>query len=316
VKALVYAGGQAVRQVDTVVPPPAAGEVAVAVLQAGVCGTDLCLVKYERPKAEPGMTLGHEFVGLRLDTGERVIVNPLISCGQCAACRRGQDHLCATRQVIGVHRRGGLAETVNVPVANLVPAGSLSNAQAAMADPVATALHAFRLGPPPQGPVAILGAGAIGLCLLFVLKRLGVEDVTVTDLSPQRLELATRGGATRVGASITQVYDVAYDTVGAESTRADAIAKVRPGGTAILVGLHDANLVASAGPIVGDERTIRGSFGYTRAEFREAIGLLADLDTRWIHTVPFAEAEGAFTALLQGRLHPTQVKLQMRFGNS
>jgi threonine dehydrogenase-like Zn-dependent dehydrogenase len=314
-KALVYLGDRTVRQLDVAPPQARDGEVLVQVLQAGVCGTDMCLVRDERPKAEPPMTLGHEFVGLRTDTGERVIVNPLVSCGRCRACGEGRDHLCEKRQVIGVHRAGGFADAVSVPLSNLVPAGAASNAQAAMADPIATALHAFRLGPVPQGPVAILGAGAIGLSLLFVLKRAGVQQITVTDLSPQRRELARHGGADTLAERAEGLYDVVYDTVGAESTRRDAAAHIRAGGTAVLVGLHAADLHLPAGPLIGGERTLRGSFGYTMPEFREAVAMLPDLDVRWIHTVPFGEAEGMFTALLEGRLAPEQVKLQMRFAH-
>lgn len=312
-KALVYLGAQTVRQIEVPAPVAGEGEVLVQVLQAGVCGTDMCLVRDERPKAEPNTTLGHEFVGIRLDTGERVIVNPLVACGACRACREGRAHLCERRQVIGVHRAGGFAETVAVPRHNLVPAGRASLAQAAMADPVATALHACRLGPRPEQGAAILGAGSIGLSLLFVLKRLGVQDVTVTDTSPERLELARLSGADHVAAAAEGTYDVVYDSVGAVATRRDAAARIRVGGTAILVGLHSPDLNLPAGPLVGGERTLRGSFGYTPDEFREAVGMLPDLDTRWVHSVPFAQAEGMFTALLEGRSPPGHVKLQMRF---
>lgn len=311
-KALVYVGGGQVRQRE--MPDAAArdGEVRVTVLQAGICGTDMCIVRDERPKAEAPMTLGHEFVGLRQDTGERVIVNPLLACGRCRACGEGRAHLCERREVIGVHRSGGFAESVSVPVGNLVPAGPTTAAQAAMADPIATALHAFRLGPVPAGPVAVLGAGSIGLSLLFVLKRFGVANITVTDLADERLAFARSGGADATAAQAEGSFDVVYDTVGTVSTRKDAALKVRAGGTAVLVGLHSAELALPAGPLIGGERTIKGSFGYTPDEFREAVAMLPDLDTAWVHTVPFAEAEGLFTALLEGRSPPAQVKLQMR----
>jgi threonine dehydrogenase-like Zn-dependent dehydrogenase len=314
-KALVYIGDAKVRQLEVAPPRPAAGEVMVRVLQAGVCGTDMCVVRDERPKANAPMTLGHEFVGVREDTGERVIVNPLVFCGACRACGEGRAHLCERRQVIGVHRNGGFAEAVAVPEANLVPAGDTTAAQAAMADPIATALHAFRLAHTAIGigPVAVLGAGSIGLSMLFVLKRFGVRDVTVIDLSAERLAFAQEGGADVAARSLDDgPYDVIFDTVGSAGTRKDAAMKVRAGGTAVLVGLHSADLAVPAGPLIGGERTLKGSFGYTPAEFREAVSMLPDLDVRWVHTVPFGEAEGMFTALLEGRTPPGQVKLQMR----
>ena len=311
-KAMVYVGDAKVRQLEVPEPRPGAGEVMVTVLQAGICGTDMCIVRDERPKANAPVILGHEFVGLRQDTGERVIVNPLLACGHCRACKEGRAHLCERRQVIGVHRGGGFAEAVAVPLSNLVPAGDTTAAQAAMADPIATALHAYRLAPLPLGPVAVLGAGSIGLSMLFVLKRFGVRDVTVTDLSPERLAFAREGGADITATGIDGSYDVVFDTVGSAGTRRDAALKVRPGGTAVLVGLHSAELAVPAGPLIGGERTLKGSFGYTPDEFREAVSMLPDLDTRWVHAVPFGQAEGLFTALLEGRSPPGQVKLQMR----
>jgi threonine dehydrogenase-like Zn-dependent dehydrogenase len=313
-KALVYLGDAKVRQLDVASPRPGSGEVMVRVLQAGVCGTDMCVVRDERPKAEPPVTLGHEFVGLREDTGERVIVNPLLACGRCRACGEGRAHLCERRQVIGVHRDGGFAEAVAVPEGNLVPAGRATITQAAMADPIATALHAYRLGAQAigTGPVAILGAGSIGLSLLFVLKRFGVRDVTVTDLSAERRAFADAGGADRTAETIDGSFDAIFDSVGAVATRRDAALKVRPGGVAVLIGLHSADLAFAAGPLIGGERTVKGSFGYTPDEFREAVAMLPDLDTRWVHAVPFAEAEQMFTRLLEGRLPPSQIKLQMR----
>lgn len=313
-KALVYIGDTKVRQLEVPSPQAGVGEVMVRVLQAGVCGTDMCVVRDERPKAEAPMTLGHEFVGLREDTGERVIVNPLLACGHCRACNEGRAHLCERRQVIGVHRSGGFAEAVAVPESNLVAAGSATIAQAAMADPIATALHAYRLAAQAigSGQVAILGAGSIGLSLLFVLKRFGVRDITVTDLSAERRAFADAGGADRTAEAIDGSFDVIFDSVGAVATRRDAALKIRAGGVAVLVGLHSADLAFPAGPLIGGERTVKGSFGYTPDEFREAVSMLPDLDTRWVHTVPFAEAEQMFTRLLEGRLPPGQVKLQMR----
>lgn len=312
-KALVYLGNRTVEQRETPEPIAINGEVAVQVLQAGICGTDLCVIRDERPKVAPPMTLGHEFVGRRCDTGELVIVNPILSCQRCRPCREGRMHLCESRQVLGVHRPGAFAERITVPENRILPASNGTLEQAAMTDPIATALHAFRLAPPPEGPVAVLGAGAIGLSMLFVLRAAGVQDITVTDISQQRLDLALAGGATKVGPAANNVYDVVYDTAGTTATRRDAVLQVRPGGTAVLIGLHSADLLVPAGPIIGGERIVRGSFGYTDEEFREAALLADTLDTRWVHVVPFDEAESVLSALLDGGTDPSQVKIQMRF---
>lgn len=311
-KALVYAGDRSVRfhEVDDIGSAP--GEVALDVLQAGICGTDLCAVRDGRPAVAPLMTLGHEFVARRRDTGALVVANPLLACGACRACLRGKTHLCAARAVIGVHRPGAFAAAVRVPASRLVPIDGVSLQQAALVDPIATALHAFRLAPAPEGPVAVLGAGAIGLSMLFVLKSLGVRDVTVTDLATRRLDYAVAGGADRVAGRAEGSYDVVYDTVGAVATRQDAVLRSIPGGHAVLVGLHSAELQVAAGPLIAGERTVHGSFGYTDAEFREAAGMVRQVPTDWVHTIEFDAAESAFRDLLAGTADPAHVKVQMR----
>ena len=88
----------------------------------------------------------------------------------------------------------------------------------------------------------------------------------------------------------------------------------RRGGVTITAGLPPPNaaLPVPLVQLVAEERTLKGSFGYTPDEFREAVAMLPDLDTSWVHTVPFVEAEGLFTALLEGRSPPRHIKLQMR----
>jgi 2-desacetyl-2-hydroxyethyl bacteriochlorophyllide A dehydrogenase len=311
-KALVYSGTHSVCYHEVKLPVPREDDVAVDVLQAGICGTDMCAVRDGRPAVEPLMTLGHEFVGRRQDTGELVVGNPLLSCGQCRACKRGWSHLCVHRVVLGVHRPGAFTHTVQVPASRLVPMRGVTLEQAALVDPVATALHAFRLAPRPEGPVAVLGAGAIGLSMLFVLKSQGINDVTMTDIAQQRLDFALAGGADAVASRAEGSYDVVYDTVGSVATRQDAVLRCISGGDAVLVGLHSAELNVPAGPVIGGERTIRGSFGYTDDEFREAAALVPRISTDWVHTVGFGDAEFAFQSLLAGRSDPRHVKVQMR----
>lgn len=313
-KALVYSGDYSVCFREVQAPEDAAGEITVDVLQAGICGTDIGAVKHGRPAIAPFMTLGHEFVARRRDTGEMVIGNPLIGCGQCRTCLRGSTHLCANRAVLGVHRPGAFAPSVRLPLSRIVSMQGATLEQAALVDPLATALHAFRLAPRPEGPVAVLGAGAIGLSLLVVLKSEGIEDITVTDLAAERLEYARALGVSRVASRAEGSYDVVYDTVGAPSTRQDAVLRSVAGGHAVLVGLHSPELQVAAGPLIAGERTIHGSFGYTDSEFLEAAKLASQVRTDWVHTIPFDAAESEFQAILAGRSHPAHVKVQMRIG--
>ena len=308
-KALVYAGGQAVRLADVPAPQPVNGEEIVDVLVAGVCGTDLGAVRSGRPPLPIGLAIGHEFVGRRRRDGALVVANPILSCGECRACREGRRHLCERRQVLGVHRSGAFAESVLVPADNLVEVRDLDLTRAAMVEPIATALHAWRLSPMPRREVAVLGAGPIGMSLLHVLKANGIGNITVTDIAPERRVMALQCGADLATERADGSYDAVFDTVGAVATRRNAVENVRPGGTAVLVGLHAPELAVAGGPVVAGERTIRGSFAYTPDEFAEAIGLAASLDTRWIAAVPFDQSERSFSDLLTGAADPARVKV-------
>jgi threonine dehydrogenase-like Zn-dependent dehydrogenase len=314
-KALVYAGARAVRWADVAPPQPANGEDIVDVLVAGVCGTDLGAVRNGRPPLPVGLTIGHVFVGRRRRDGALVVANPILSCATCRCCGEGRHHLCERRQVLGVHRPGAFAESITVPSCNLVEAGALDLTRAAMVEPIATALHAWRLSPMPRRDVAVLGAGPIGMSLLHVLKANGIGNITVTDIAPGRRTLALQCGADIAPAAAEATYDAIFDTVGAVATRRNAIENVRAGGVAVLVGLHSPELAVAGGPVVAGERTIKGSFAYTPDEFREAIGLAASLDTRWIATVPFARSAQAFSDLLGGSADPAQVKVHFQLAD-
>jgi threonine dehydrogenase-like Zn-dependent dehydrogenase len=220
-------------------------------------------------------------------------------------------HLCQNRKVIGFHLPGAFAERIAVPRTNVMPVSGVSMKQAALADVVGTALHAFRLaGPSLTGPVAVLGAGAIGLSVLFVLKKFGIDHITVTDVVHERLEYARLGGADKLEARPTGQYEAVFDTVGMEATRQDAVATVRAGGTAVMIGLHDVQLSVPGGIVVAGEKKIQGSFGYTEGEFLQAARLAAEIDTRWIASIPFSQAEETFSSIMQGRGDPAQAKVQ------
>ena len=307
-RALTYAGDHSVRFVDIPAPRPAAGEEIVDILVAGVCGTDLGAVRSGRPPLPVGLTIGHEFVGRRRD-GALVVANPILSCGECRACREGRPHLCEKRQVLGVHRNGAFAESVSVPAHSLVEVSELDLTRAAMVEPIATALHAWRLSPMPARDVAVLGAGPIGMSLLHVLKANGVVNITVTDIAPERRAMAMQCGADVATETAEGIYEAVFDTVGAIATRRNAVESVRPGGTAVLVGLHSPEFAVAGGPVVAGERTIRGSFAYTHDEFVESIGLARNLDTRWIASVPFDRSADVFAALLTGTADPAGVKV-------
>lgn len=310
-KALVYEGEVALAYRETPEPAAGPGEVLIRVARVGICGTELGAVGKGRPKLEPGVVLGHEFAGFRHDTGEAVAVNPLVACLTCDACRRGDEHLCDVRSVIGVHRNGAFAPLVAVPERNVLPIGNLPPERGALIEPLATGLHALRLIPQTPTRLAIIGAGSIGLAALAAAKRDGVEHISVSDIAHDRLGHARSLGAHVTGVEHKGRFDAVIDAVGTEQTRSRAIELLRAGGTAVLVGLASPQIALVGGPVIAGEKTLRGAFGFTPAEFSEALEIAREIPIEWVATYPLREGSDVFGALLRGAARKGEVKVQL-----
>jgi L-gulonate 5-dehydrogenase len=187
-------------------PEPAAGEVRVRVRYAGICGSDLHIFHGKNPFVAYPRVIGHEFVG-RIDSvgegvsasriGELVVIDPVISCGQCHACRIGRQNVCSRLQVIGVHRDGGFSQYACAPERNayVIPKG-MAQASASVIEPFAVAANVtHRTGVLKEDIALVYGAGPVGLNLLQVLKRVYGVRTFITDHFDERLALARGCGA-------------------------------------------------------------------------------------------------------------------------
>ena len=129
---------------DVAEPEVAEGDVLVQVRSVGICGSELHGARHPGFRMPP-LIMGHEFAGTSAD-GDRVVINPMLSCGHCELCAGGLRQVCRERQIIGVHRAGGFAERVAVPGSTLRPVPDwLSWDAAAMVEPAANAVHAWNL---------------------------------------------------------------------------------------------------------------------------------------------------------------------------
>lgn len=247
-KALRLHGAGDLRLHDEPSPVPAAGEVLLWVTAVGLCGSDrhwfdeggIGDAVLTRP-----LVLGHEFAGV-IETGsragERVAVDPAIPCARCAVCLAGQPHLCLRLRFAGHGSTdGALRSRLTWPeaLAYALP-DSLSDAEAALLEPLGVALHALDLGHVGPGTRAgVFGCGPIGLLLIQALRAGGAAEIIATDVLPHRLEAAAALGATpalEVGEGGLGV-DVAFEAAGEDGAVADAIAATRPGGRVVLVGI-------------------------------------------------------------------------------
>ncbi|WP_447955803.1 Zn-dependent oxidoreductase [Vreelandella sp. EE7] len=202
-----------VAEVD--VPTAGPGEVLVRVAFAGICGSDMHIIHGDNAFVRFPRITGHEFAGVVESTGEgvadvvageRVCVDPVISCGTCYPCRINRPNVCSALEVIGVHRNGGFEEFVAVPAANVhkVPEHIGLDA-AALVEPYTIAANVLDRMQPHQGDqLLILGAGMIGMTILQMARAMGIDEIIVTDVIDERLAAAKELGATHVLNSHTQ----------------------------------------------------------------------------------------------------------------
>ncbi|RMH72177.1 MAG: Zn-dependent alcohol dehydrogenase, partial [Actinomyces sp.] len=221
-------------------PVPAAGddEVLVRVASAGVCGSDLHLLDAGFLE---GRIPGHEIAGHTPD-GTPVAVEPLVSCGVCAACRSGARNRCERHTApLGIELDGGMADALVVPAAALVPLpAGVSPHDACLVEPLAVAVHGLeRVRPAPGERLLVIGGGPIGLAVAAVAVAAGLAVDLVGRHAHQR-EAAERLGARAEESGAPDGFDaypVVVDAVGSSASLAEAVRRVRPEGRIGIVGI-------------------------------------------------------------------------------
>jgi len=271
------------------VPKPgikAPDDVLLKTAVAGLCGSDLHYFVADRVGGEkvayPAI-VGHECSAVveavgraesRLKPGDRVAVEPAISCGTCDQCRGGRPHTCRNLGFLGHpgERDGCLAEYSVMPARNCFPLpAAMTMTEAMLAEPLSIALHAFHFwsrdepsrrkwtpgqspGPrPPSGSanrtMAVLGSGPIGLCVLLTARLNGVRDIYATDKVDERTEAARKSGAIWAGNPVREDIvreilnrqplglDAVFECCGDQAALDQAVELLKPGGTLVFVGI-------------------------------------------------------------------------------
>ena len=311
-----------IRVADEDRPSPGAGESLVRVTAVGLCGSDLHWFTDggigDAQLTHP-LVLGHEFAGVvegGPDDGRRVAVDPARPCGACQQCLEGNRNLCPSVRFAGHGSNdGGLREFLAWPTALLHPVpDSLSDADAAMLEPLGVALHAHDLGKPRVGGVvAVIGCGPIGLCLVQLARAAGARQVVAVEPLRHRREAAGVMGADVVlDADADNVHaalaaatggrgvDVAFEAAGNDAGVALAVAAARPGGRVILAGIpgqdsttFPASVARRKGLTLKLSRRMKDT--YPRATRLAEKGLV-DLAPIVSHTFPLERADEAFRA--------------------
>lgn len=298
-KALRYLGDQRLEVQELPRPIPTEGEVLLRVKACGICGSDVHGWLGRTGRRTPPMTMGHEFSAEvvengpgagKFQTGDGVIVQPINFCNTCKNCKKGLTNYCLNKIFFGVLTRdGAMAEYISVPEKQLypLPAGC-SHMIGALAEPYAVAYGAVKKAGDLQGKrVMIIGAGAIGLCILQLVKLQNPAQILVSDLSDNRLIAAMEFGANATVNPRTTDYlqavkeltdsemiDVSIEAVGVEATANQSIRVLTIGGRSVWVGMSQKDMQIDMQEIVCSAREVLGSFNYTHKEFGEVVALM------------------------------------------
>lgn len=253
------------------------GDVVVHVAVAAICNTDRKLVRKGRHQ---GRVPGHEGAG-RLDDGTPVGIHPDTGCGHCAACRKGWSNRCPDKQSIGIDRDGCLAEQVVVPAAHAVPLDGIDLDVAPLVEPLACCVHAAdragALG--GSGSAVVVGAGAMGILMAWVLEAQG-WDVAICQRSEPRRALAHGLGFARVAGPDDPVWTAADApelvavTAPGESALRWALERVATGGTVHAFAGTPEGAPVDANLVHYRHLSLVGSTGSGLADYRHALDLV------------------------------------------
>jgi L-iditol 2-dehydrogenase len=273
-------GPEDLRVLEAADPVAGPDEVLVRIDAATTCGTDVKMWRHgHRILPAYPARFGHETAGTREDTGERVLVSDSVACGRCRSCAAGRPQICREPRWV----LGGFAERMAAPATALhaVP-DALEPAAAAMAEPLAAAVHAVARAPARElAPDAgVLGGGPMGQMLAALLVAEG-RTVTLADRHAERRAQAEAAGATST--ERLRDHDVVFEAVGRPEAWREAVQACAPGGCVVFVGGCPAgtDAVLPTVPLHYDELELRGAFHHSRAEVDRALAALAGGAIDW-----------------------------------
>ncbi|MBT2729566.1 zinc-binding alcohol dehydrogenase family protein [Bacillus sp. ISL-75] len=306
-------------------------EVLIKVKMVGICGSDMHIYHGTNPLATLPRIIGHEITGeieevgeniRNLSIGDKVVIEPIVTCGQCYACRSGRKNVCNELEVYGVHRDGGMQEYLVVPEHLVHKVNQTMDwIESVLVEPFTIGAQAnWRGNVQDRDVVLIIGAGPIGICCLKVAKSKGATCI-ISDLSKDRLDYARLCGADfTIDASTTNLKEevmrmtnneganVVIDAVCIPQTFEDAIEVSSVAGRIVTLGFDIRSSKISQLPITKKELTINGSRLQTN-QFPEVIKLfnkkLIQTDGMVTQQFPLEEIDQAI-ALIEN--HPNQVR--------
>lgn len=315
------------------VPEPTVGinDVLIKVKRTAICGTDMHIYNWDdwaRKTIPVPMVVGHEFVGEIVDVGSNVIdfhPGQIVSgeghvvCGRCRNCMAGRRHLCAHTSGIGVNRPGAFAEYVALPMSNVWEhREGIDLDIASLFDPLGNAVHTALQWDMLGEDVLITGAGPIGAMAAAVCRHAGARHVVITDIVPERLELASRLGATRTvnvtkeslkdvqaDLGMHEGFDVGLEMSGNSAAFKDLINNMCHGGKISVLGIPSSNTDIDWETVIFNMLTIKGIYGREMYEtwYKMSVMIENGLDIAPVitHRLPFTEFQTGFDQMNDGK---------------
>ncbi len=314
------------------VPEPKIGinDVLIKIMRTAICGTDMHIYHWDswaQKTIKVPMVVGHEFVGEIVDVGANVNdfhAGQIVSgeghvvCGRCRNCMAGRRHLCAHTSGIGVNRAGAFAEYLSLPMANVWEhRDGIDLDVAALFDPLGNAVHTALQYDLLGEDVLITGAGPIGAMAAAVCRHAGARHVVITDLNPQRLELAATLGATCTvdarSESLADVqkklgmhegFDVGLEMSGAAAGLRDLLANMCHGGKVALLGIPSEDVAIDWNTVIFNMLTLKGVYGREMYETWYKMSMMVEtgLDIAPVitHRLPYTDFQQGFDVMTSG----------------
>ena len=315
---------------DVPVPVPGKYEALIKVKRAGVCGSDITVYKGKHMTATTPTVLCHEILG-NIETlpegyngpfhvGQRVLMNPVISCGECAACKAGLTHVCENLKLLGIHVDGGFAEYTKVGVDKLVALDEdIPDEVAILGEPFAVGYHIMMRSQIQKGDTIFISGGAtVGLYIAVFAKAFGAGRVIISEINEPRRQFVESMGIETINPTETDAmdlmkevtggsgFDIVYDTSGAPSCILQMPDLCRCGGKLLSLGLSGDAYPFIIGKVSFKEITLIGNRLYSQEDFEKGVRFLEDnwkqmgLDRMVTDRLGLSEINKAIQMMLDG----------------
>ena len=316
---------------DLPIPVPNENEALIKVKLAGVCGSDINVYRGGHMTATVPRVLCHEILGTieilpdgytgPFHVGQRVLMNPVTSCGECAACKRGLYNVCENLKLHGIHTDGGFAEYTKINVERLVAIDDdFPDEVAILGEPFANGVHVMhRTDLQPGDTVYISGGATVGLYIAIFAKAYGASRVIVSEINEPRRQLAASLGLETINPLETDPmdkmrevtggggYDVVYDASGAEVCVLQMTDLCRCGGKMMSLSHSGSPFKFMLGKVSFKEITVIGNRLYSQEEFEAGVRFLEDnwkamhLDRMVTDRLGLSEIKTALDMMLTGK---------------